>query len=181
MRSIIAAAAGILLATSTPALAQHAASSAGQQPAEGWPRPGHVEHGRNAHELWREPVAPARHIHRRPAPRVEPVRQAPRVAAWVRREAVPELPPTSVCRPTIDAVGDQATSEDSAKKEAEKSWAQSVRWAYGEKYMTPDNARGVVYHCGRSSVGSVLNNIFFRCELRAAPCMPLPSMERGAK
>lgn len=163
MRSFIAAA-GILLAT-TSALAQ--------QPAEGWPWPGHVEHHRNGNGAWRQPEPDhVQHHYRRQHPRVVyvPERPAPRVAGWMREEPRQSREDWMRCRAKMTAVGDQFASEDGAKSEAVKAFSQAARWAYGEKLMNIEHAQGVTYQCNRSSVGSVMGATMHRCEIVARPC-----------
>ena len=71
----------------------------------------------------------------------------PQVRAWVKhapprvivkRDVVskPErFDDTAHCKPPLQAVGDQALSEDTARTAAEKHWMANVRWRDGEKYM----------------------------------------------
>jgi hypothetical protein len=76
------------------------------------------------------------------------------------------------CKAFLARVGDQYASESGAQQEADKAWMQEARWAHGERYMSRENARNVTYECGRSSVGSVVGQVFYRCRLRARPCSP---------
>lgn len=114
----------------------------------------------------------------------------PQVKAWVRhaparvivkRDVIskPErFDDTAHCKPPLQAVGDQALSEDTARTAAEKHWMANVRWRDGEKYMDFKNAKVVHIECSRSSVpptngivGQVLPNEH-RCEIVARPCRP---------
>lgn len=81
------------------------------------------------------------------------------------------------CKSAVAVVGDQYASEAGAKDEARKAWMQSSRWAYGERYMPIDNAEGITFECGRSSVGSVVGQVFYRCRLTARPCRAEPQRE----
>lgn len=74
------------------------------------------------------------------------------------------------CKDFLAVVGDQYASEAGAQEEANKSWMQTARWQYGERYMARDHAADASYECGRSSVGSVVGQVFYRCRLRARPC-----------
>lgn len=74
------------------------------------------------------------------------------------------------CQPKLSVVGDQYASEQGAQEEANKAWMQTSRWAYGERYMARDHAIEATYECGRSSVGSVVGQVFYRCRLTARPC-----------
>jgi len=74
------------------------------------------------------------------------------------------------CKARLAIVGDQYASEKGAREEADKAWMQTARWQYGERYMARDHARDAAYECGRSSVGSVAGNVFYRYRLSARPC-----------
>lgn len=74
------------------------------------------------------------------------------------------------CKARLAIVGDQYASEKGAREEADKAWMQTARWQHGERYMARDHARDAAYECGRSSVGSVVGQIFYRCRLTARPC-----------
>lgn len=76
------------------------------------------------------------------------------------------------CRPDLAVVGDQYASESGAQGEADKAWMQTARWQWGERYMARENAVDATYECGRSSVGSVVGQVFYRCRLTAKPCRP---------
>jgi hypothetical protein len=78
------------------------------------------------------------------------------------------------CRPQLAVVGDQFASESGAKAEADKAWMQTARWQWGERYMAREHAERVSYECGRSSVGSVVGQVFYRCRISARPCRPQP-------
>jgi hypothetical protein len=55
---------------------------------------------------------------------------------------------------------------------------QTARWQYGERFMSRENADDAAYECGRSSVGSVVGQVFYRCRLTAKPCRPEKSQGR---
>lgn len=76
------------------------------------------------------------------------------------------------CRPQLAVVGDQYASESGAQGEADKAWMQTARWQWGERYMAREHADDATYECGRSSVGSVVGQVFYRCRLTAKPCRP---------
>lgn len=145
------------------------------QPAYEAPWPGQSQLDRQL-EDWRE------RRHYRPQPRrpvVVVVRRerahdhdhdrGPRVAAWVRHREQAEL---LRCRSIVTAVGDQALTDEGAKTEANKAWAASARWSYGEKVISIQFAENITYQCGRSSIGSVAGQTFHRCEVKARPCEP---------
>lgn len=74
------------------------------------------------------------------------------------------------CQSSLSVVGDQYATKDGAKQEADKAWMQTARWKYGERFMDRQNADNIDYECGRSSVGSVAGQVFYRCSLKARPC-----------
>lgn len=81
------------------------------------------------------------------------------------------------CKPFLAKVGDQYATEAGAREEANKAWMQEARWTYGERYMSRENADDVSYECGRSSVGSVVGQVFYRCRIMARPCRAEPKRE----
>lgn len=119
-----------------------------------------------------------------------PPKRKPQVRGWikhapakviVKRDVVskPErIDDTAHCKPPLQAVGDQALSEDIARTAAEKHWMANVRWRDGEKYMDFKNSKVIHIECSRSSVpptngivGQVLPSEH-RCEIVARPCRP---------
>lgn len=76
------------------------------------------------------------------------------------------------CKSPVAVVGDQFVTEAGARDESWKAWSQTVRFMAGERYMSKDNADDVVFECGRSSVGSVAGQVFYRCRISARPCRP---------
>ena len=107
-----------------------------------------------------------------------PHRDATRVYSYERRENIEE---GHNCRDTRRAVGDQHLSMDGAKKAANDSWAGTVRFHLGEKFMDLNNAKHIVYTCSRSSIkeGGVttLGQSLNRCEIEAQPCHPPREVE----
>jgi hypothetical protein len=117
-------------------------------------------------------------------------RDATRVYAYERREEREERRELAeenarACRDTRRAVGDQHLTVDGAKKAANESWAGTVRFHLGEKFMDLSNARNIVYTCSRSSIkeGGVttLGQSLTRCEIEAQPCHPAREMEANGK
>lgn len=107
-----------------------------------------------------------------------------RVYSYERREEIVEEIGRS-CRETRRAVGDQHLTVEGAKKAANDSWAGTVRFHLGEKFMDLSNARNIVYTCSRSSIkeGGVttLGQSLTRCEIEATPCHPPREMEANSK
>ena len=104
-----------------------------------------------------------------------------RVYSYVRRESEEG----HGCRDVRRAVGDQHLTVDGAKKAANDSWAGTVRFHLGEKFMDLSNARHIVYTCSRSSIkeGGVttLGQTLTRCEIEAQPCHPQRQMEANER
>ena len=119
----------------------------------------------------------------RPKRYVQARRDATRVYSYERREERREIAEEGGrgCRETRRAVGDQHLTVDGAKKAANESWAGTVRFHLGEKFMDLTNARNIVYTCSRSSIkeGGVttLGQSLTRCEIEATPCHPQREVE----
>ena len=111
------------------------------------------------------------------------VRDEARVYAYERRWNDDE-DAGRACRDVRKAVGDQHLTMDGAKKAANDSWAATVRFHIGEKWIDLNNARHITYTCSRSSIKeqgasiTTLGAALSRCELSAQPCAPLPEHER---
>jgi hypothetical protein len=112
-------------------------------------------------------------------------RDPTRVYSYVRRDTDDDDRGGGHCRETRRAVGDQHLTVDGAKKAANDSWAGTVRFHLGEKYMDLGNAKQIVYTCSRSSIkeGGVttLGQSLTRCEIEATPCRPQRQMEANEK
>ena len=111
--------------------------------------------------------------HRYPARRYRAERHT-RVRGWhsQARGYYPSEDDDGQCKGFLAAVGDQYASESGAQQESDKAWMQTARWQFGERFMSRDHARNATYECGRSSVGSVVGQVFYRCRLKARPCPP---------
>lgn len=81
------------------------------------------------------------------------------------------------CKGFLAVVGDQYATEEGAREESRKAWRQTARWQLGERWMVVENADDVSFECGRSSVGSVVGQVFYRCRLTARPCRAEPKRE----
>lgn len=89
------------------------------------------------------------------------------------------------CFPPVESISVEANTEDGAWKDGQRNWENSVRWKYGERFMSIANARDVVKQCSRSSgnqsvAGRIAENVAaavgadgykHRCQIRARPCM----------
>ncbi len=92
--------------------------------------------------------------------------KATRVKAFVRR-----VEDTSRCLEVQRGVGTQWITMDGAEDAARKDWMETVRYDFGEKFMSIDNARDYEHRCSRSSVGTAAAQMLFRCEVKARPCL----------
>ena len=113
--------------------------------------------------------------HRYPARRYRPERHT-RVRGWHSQDRG-YYPSEGRCKGFLAAVGDQYATEEGAREESRKAWRQTARWQLGERYMVVENADDVSFECGRSSVGSVVGQVFYRCRLTARPCRAEPKRE----
>lgn len=116
-------------------------------------------------DVWEANKAPVHHVHRKPA-----------VKAWRSPPKPPVHTPGPLqsapqCQAAFRTVGDQAITVEGAREAAEKAFSQQTRFTHGERYQDISNARDAGYECVRSSIGSVAGAVFYRCELRARPCM----------
>jgi hypothetical protein len=136
----------ILVASAIVASAEHVPNYQGYRPAYIW----------NVHE-WRE-VNRRRRYRREPLPTYRE-----------RREA-----DSGRCKAAVAVVGDQYATVGGAQDEAWKAWSQTIRFMAGERFMSKDNADDVTFECGRSSVGSIVGQVFYRCRISARPCRPQP-------
>jgi hypothetical protein len=93
-----------------------------------------------------------------------------RVKAYVKRVDEKEKDKAR-CLDVQRGVGTQWITMDGAEDAARKDWMETVRYDFGEKFMSIDNARDYEHRCSRSSVGSAAAQMLFRCEVRARPCI----------
>lgn len=91
------------------------------------------------------------------------------------------------CFPPIEARSHERQSEDNAWDDAQRSWQNTVRWKYGERFMDIRHAAKIDKRCGPSTVsesvaGKVVEAVRgavgaddsgrrWRCEVRATPCL----------
>jgi hypothetical protein len=89
-----------------------------------------------------------------------------------KREPLPTYRPREEgrCWPFLVAVGEQHVSLGGAQEKARDMFSATARWRIGERAMDFNNARDATYECSRSSVGSVVGQVFYRCEVKARPC-----------
>jgi len=70
----------------------------------------------------------------------------------------------------VRGLGTQWIGEDGAFEAAKKDWMERVRYDHGETYVDMSHAVDVERRCGRVSVGEVVGQVLFRCEIVATPC-----------
>ena len=91
------------------------------------------------------------------------------------------------CLPPIEARSHERQSEDGAWDDAQRSWSNTVRWKYGERFGGLQNALTIERRCNvstvsegvagkmieavRGAVGADDSGRRWRCEMRASPCV----------
>lgn len=85
------------------------------------------------------------------------------------------------CIDRMRVVGSQFINKEGAEESAQKAFMEEVRFRWGESFMSIETAQDYESRCTRSSVGEVLNQVFFRCEIRASPCRPPFAVKGGAQ
>lgn len=76
------------------------------------------------------------------------------------------------CLGPVRGLGTQWIGQAGALEAAKKDWMERVRFDHGERYIDFANARGFVDSCSRVSIGEVVGQVTFRCEIWAVPCRP---------
>ena len=74
------------------------------------------------------------------------------------------------CLGPVRGVGTQWIGEEGAMDVAMKDWRERTRYDYGEIFVDMTHAEGFRKRCGRTSIGEVVGQTFFRCEIWARPC-----------
>ncbi len=157
-----------------------------RQQARSEHRADRVHHRRQA-EPKRHHAAPQRHAHARPHVQEH---DATRVYGIVTRKHSPIVRDATghiECFPAIEARSHERQSEATAWDDAQRSWQNTVRWKYGERYQAIQFASAVEKRCNVSTVSESVsgklvetarglvtgddNGRRWRCEIRANPCM----------
>jgi len=84
------------------------------------------------------------------------------------------------CLDKVRGLGTQWIGTEGALDAARKDWMERVRYDHGESYIDMTNARDFESRCGRVSIGEVVGQVTYRCEILARPCKP-PMKEEVAK
>ena len=76
------------------------------------------------------------------------------------------------CLDKVRGLGTQWIGTEGALEAAKKDWMERVRYDHGESYIDMTNARDFESRCGRVSIGEVVGQVTYRCEIMARPCKP---------
>lgn len=93
-------------------------------------------------------------------------KDASAVMAYVKQET------GASCLKPVRAVGSQWATESGAEESAQKSWREEVRFHHGESAADLDKAKEYARRCTKSSIGEVVGQSLYRCEVEAVPCRP---------
>ena len=75
------------------------------------------------------------------------------------------------CAPgKVRGLGTQWIGPEGALEAAKKDFMERVRYDLGESYLDLTHAKEIVERCGRVSIGKVLDQVMYRCEIIARPC-----------
>lgn len=75
-----------------------------------------------------------------------------------------------LCKDKVRGLGTQWIGEQGALDAAKKDWMERVRYDHGEKFLDLSHAEDFVKNCGRVSIGEVVGQVMYRCEITARPC-----------
>ena len=76
------------------------------------------------------------------------------------------------CLDKVRGLGTQWIGTEGALDAAKKDWMERVRYDHGETYIDMTNAKDFESRCGRVSIGEVVGQVTYRCEIMARPCKP---------
>lgn len=83
------------------------------------------------------------------------------------------------CLDRVRGLGTQWVGTKGALDAAKKDWMERVRYDHGESFVDMTNAGDVESRCGRVSIGEVVGQVLYRCEIIARPCKaPMTGGER---
>jgi hypothetical protein len=74
------------------------------------------------------------------------------------------------CLEPVRGVGTEWIGQEGALKAARKDWMERVRYDHGERFIDMTNDREEVTRCSRVSIGEVVGQVMYRCEIMARPC-----------
>jgi hypothetical protein len=141
----------------------------------------------------RKPEKPRKNSHFRPKKREKTRSEAPKKPEKPRifeRSDAPEEAdsvPRGTCLPQVGAISHERLSAENAWEDAQRAWMNSVRWLYGERFMSISTASRVVRICNisassqgaagrmgealRDAAGLEVGGSKWRCQIEAQPCM----------
>ena len=76
------------------------------------------------------------------------------------------------CLDKVRGLGTQWIGTEGALDAARKDWMERVRYDHGESFIDMTNAKDFESRCGRVSIGEVVGQVTYRCEIMARPCKP---------
>ena len=76
------------------------------------------------------------------------------------------------CLDKVRGLGTQWIGTEGALEAAKKDWMERVRYDHGESFIDMTNAKDFESRCGRVSIGEVVGQVTYRCEILARPCKP---------
>ena len=87
-----------------------------------------------------------------------------------------------LCLDKVRGLGTQWIGTEGALDAARKDWMERVRYDHGESFIDMTNAKDFESRCGRVSIGEVVGQVTYRCEILARPCKPpLKEMAKSTK
>lgn len=90
-------------------------------------------------------------------------------------------PQKQFCLGPVRGVGTQWIGENGAMDAAKKDWAERVRYDHGESFIDLTHAESFEKRCGRTSIGEVVGQVLYRCEIIARPCKAEFEKEEGQR
>jgi Ni/Co efflux regulator RcnB len=86
------------------------------------------------------------------------------------------------CLDPVRGLGTQWIGQEGALEAAKKDWMEHVRYDKGETYVDMTVSRDLTSRCSRVSIGEVVGQVTYRCEIWARPCRaPLVETEKPSK
>lgn len=70
----------------------------------------------------------------------------------------------------VRGLGTQWIGTEGALQAAQKDWMEHVKYDHGESYVDMGHSLNFESRCGRVSVGEVIGQVTYRCEIVATPC-----------
>lgn len=74
------------------------------------------------------------------------------------------------CKAPVRGLGTQWIGTEGALEAAKKDWMERVRYDLGERFVDMSHSSDFESRCGRVSIGEVVGQVTYRCEIVARPC-----------